>query len=422
MFWLQGPDKYGTPLLRRWDSDGSVHDVTLPAFGSDIIQDSNDALLLSAAGVAYVSISYYNPSLGRNCTSLFAVRCDDGALLWSIDRHPFIDAMAMHTPPSPAPPALLALSSQSRQLLMYSALTGTLAASTPLHDPASGRSCMAVSDDGSIAIIQERDDTFGNNKIAAYRCVRIVPLQPAAVSPPHALTRVLYSSLSPLLFAWSAQNASFIGEWPPPLAVAPEQWLGPEFDSVMRARAAISVSLAGITALAFNGTQLWRRRWQYTPPFIDVAYVGDFAVSSFSSSGSGWCGTVFVLVANSDRAGYVLALNCSGGLIAAFSLYMRVTQYVGPNLLLDADGVTVYVSTMDQCSGAYQNACLTLVALQLQPQLDGSFALVKLWLSPPYSEIEGEGFMAVGPFKGQLAFLNWYGLFVLGAAAERSLV
>jgi hypothetical protein len=134
----------------------------------------------------------------------------------------------------------------------------------------------------------------------------------------------------------------------------------------MDARAVISVSVAGITALALNGTQLWRQQWLNTPPFIDVAYVGDFAVSSFSSSGSGWCGTVFVLVANSDRAGYVLAINCSGGVIASFSLYMRVTQYVGPNLLVDADGATVYVSTMDQCEGAYQNACLALVALQLQ--------------------------------------------------------
>lgn len=188
----------------------------------------------------------------------------------------------------------------------------------------------------------------------------------------------------------------------------------------MDARAVISVSVAGITALALNGTQLWRQRWLYTPPFIDVAYVGDFAVSSFSPSRSAWCGTVFVLVANSDRSGYVLAINCSGGLVAAYSLYMRITQYVGPNLLVDADGATVYVSTMDQCTGTYQNACLALVALQLQAQPDGSYAFVKLWLSPPYTAIEGEGFMAIGPLKGQLAFLNWYGLFVLGAAAQHS--
>jgi hypothetical protein len=188
---------------------------------------------------------------------------------------------------------------------------------------------------------------------------------------------------------------------------------------VLDARAVISVSVAGITVLALNGTQLWRDKWAYTPPFIDVAYVGDFAVSSFSAHGTVQCGTVFVLVANSDRAGYVLAINCSGGLVAAYSLYMRITQYVGPNLLLDADGVTVYVSTMDQCEGAYQNACLALVALQLQAQADGSYAFVKLWLSPPYTAIEGEGFMAIGPHAGQLAFLNWYGLFVLGTAAAR---
>jgi len=185
----------------------------------------------------------------------------------------------------------------------------------------------------------------------------------------------------------------------------------------MDARAVISVSVAGITVLALNGTQLWRKQWSYTPPFVDVAYVGDFAVSSFSSNRTQQCGTVFVLVANSDRAGYVLAINCSGGLVAAYSLYMRITQYVGPNLLLDSDGVTVYVSTMDQCVGTYQNACLALVALQLQAQTDGSYALVKLWLSPPYTTIEGEGFMAIGPHAGQLVFLNWYGLFVLGAAA-----
>jgi hypothetical protein len=170
VFWCQGPGKYGTPLLRRWDIDGSVHDVTLPAFGSDIIQDSNDALLLSELGIAYISISYYNPSAGPNCTSLFAVHCDDGAVLWSILSHPFIDAMAMHAPYSSSAPVLLALSSQSRQLLMYDALAGTLSAATPLHDYASGRSSMAVSNDGSVAVIQERDDTFGHNKIAVYRC------------------------------------------------------------------------------------------------------------------------------------------------------------------------------------------------------------------------------------------------------------
>jgi len=74
VFWLQSPGRDGTPLLRRWDVDGSVHDVTLPTLGSDIIIDSNDALLLSDAGVAYITFSYYNPSACFNCTSLFAVR------------------------------------------------------------------------------------------------------------------------------------------------------------------------------------------------------------------------------------------------------------------------------------------------------------------------------------------------------------
>jgi hypothetical protein len=174
VFWLQGPGKYGTPLLRRWDIDGSVHDVTLPTFGSDIIQDSNDALLLSDAGVAYVTFSYYNPSACVNCTSLIAVRCDDGATLWSINYHPFIDAMSTYTPHPSSPPVLLALSSQSRQLLRYDGLTGTLSAATKLHDYTSGRSSMAVSNDGSIAVIQERDDTFGHNKIAAYRCAQCI--------------------------------------------------------------------------------------------------------------------------------------------------------------------------------------------------------------------------------------------------------
>jgi hypothetical protein len=225
-----------------------------------------------------------------------------------------------------------------------------------------------------------------------------------------ATSHSLHCSLTPLSFSWSAENASFVGQWPPPLAVAPQHWLGPEFNSVMDARAVISVSVAGITTLALNGTQLWRRQWLSTPPFIDVAFVGDFAVSSFSSNGSTQCGTVFVLVANSDRAGFVLALNCSGGFIAA---------YVGPNLLVDVDGITVYVSTMDQCEGPHTNACLALVALQLQVQADGRYALVMLWLSSPYTAIEGEGFMAIGPHAGQLSFLNWYGLFLLGAAAGR---
>ena len=205
VFWLQGAGKV---LFRRWDVDASVFDVMLPTFGSDIIEDSNDALLLSDAGVAYITFSYYSPSTCSNCTSIFAVRCDDGAILWSFNYHTFVDAMAMYKT------ALVVLSSQSRRLLMYSTLfrncvilplsqlshlasfatvtscyicstlcdtlrmydaaTGKLLASSSIYDSISDRSAMAVSDDGSVAIVQERDDTFGHNKIAAYRC----PLTP----------------------------------------------------------------------------------------------------------------------------------------------------------------------------------------------------------------------------------------------------
>jgi hypothetical protein len=52
---------------------------------------------------------------------------------------------------------------------MYSSATGKLFASTSIYGSISDRSTMAVSDDDSIAIIQERDDTFGHNKLAAYR-------------------------------------------------------------------------------------------------------------------------------------------------------------------------------------------------------------------------------------------------------------
>jgi hypothetical protein len=52
---------------------------------------------------------------------------------------------------------------------MYSSTTGKLFASTSIYGAISDRSTMAVSDDDSIAIIQERDDTFGHNKLAAYR-------------------------------------------------------------------------------------------------------------------------------------------------------------------------------------------------------------------------------------------------------------
>jgi hypothetical protein len=115
VFWLQGAGKV---LLRRWDVDGSVFDVMLPTLGSDIIEDSNDALLLSDEGVAFVTFSYYSPATCLNCTSLFAVRCEDGKTLWSFSYHPFIDAMAMHSQPSSSTSSLLILSSQSRQLLM----------------------------------------------------------------------------------------------------------------------------------------------------------------------------------------------------------------------------------------------------------------------------------------------------------------
>jgi hypothetical protein len=170
LFWLQA-GKYGTPLLRRWDADGSVHDVALPALGSDIIEDSNDPLLISAAGIAYITFSYYNPSVCFNCTSLFAVRCDDGAILWSVDYHPFIDSMAILEPAASSNHALLVMSSQSRQLILYDAVTGKQSAATSLYASISDRSSMAVSSDGAFVVIQERDDTFGHNKLAAYRCL-----------------------------------------------------------------------------------------------------------------------------------------------------------------------------------------------------------------------------------------------------------
>jgi hypothetical protein len=53
---------------------------------------------------------------------------------------------------------------------MYDAATGKLLASSSIYDSISDRSAMAVSVDGSVAIVQERDVTFGHNKIAAYRC------------------------------------------------------------------------------------------------------------------------------------------------------------------------------------------------------------------------------------------------------------
>jgi hypothetical protein len=53
---------------------------------------------------------------------------------------------------------------------MYDAATGKLLASSSIYDSISDRSSMAVSDDGSVAIVQERDDTFGHSKLAAYRC------------------------------------------------------------------------------------------------------------------------------------------------------------------------------------------------------------------------------------------------------------
>jgi hypothetical protein len=82
---------------------------------------------------------------------------------------------------------------------MYDAATGTLVASTSIYDHISDRSSMAVSDDGSVAIIQERDDTFGHNKVAAYRCSaalrsnrqRVQPLSlPAPQSRPALLLLV----------------------------------------------------------------------------------------------------------------------------------------------------------------------------------------------------------------------------------------
>jgi hypothetical protein len=66
---------------------------------------------------------------------------------------------------------------------MYNAATGKLFASTSIYDFISDRSSMAISDDGSVAVIQERDDTFGHNKIAAYRFTGITPALKKLTAP-----------------------------------------------------------------------------------------------------------------------------------------------------------------------------------------------------------------------------------------------
>lgn len=60
---------------------------------------------------------------------------------------------------------------------------------------------------------------------------------------------------------------------------------------------------------------------------------------------------IYLLAASEDQGStYVLALNASGACVATFHIYAYVTQFVGPTLLVDPDGVTVYVPVDYSCA------------------------------------------------------------------------
>jgi hypothetical protein len=74
---------------------------------------------------------------------------------------------------------------------------------------------------------------------------------------------------------------------------------------------------------------------------------------------------VYLLAASEDQGStYVIALNASGACVATHHIYADVTQFVGPTLLVDPDGVTVYVPVDYSCANY-------LCPLSMQVRLHG---------------------------------------------------
>jgi hypothetical protein len=96
VFWNDSSQGAGFPFLRRWDNPGpgggppAYVDAPLPNVGSDIMTDARDALWLGLAGpevlAAFVTLSYYNTSLGLNQSALYCFAAEGMELMWSVVR------------------------------------------------------------------------------------------------------------------------------------------------------------------------------------------------------------------------------------------------------------------------------------------------------------------------------------------------
>jgi hypothetical protein len=252
---------------------------------------------------------------------------------------------------------------------------------------------------------------------------------------------------------WKAYNKTFAGQWPPPLASVPAGWLGAAWGA---GPGLLSVSPSGVGATSSNGTGVWMTRFDYVAP-TGFALM-DFAVAPkylFTLGSTGFnSGNSYLLVFNSTGARVAIAtlwevgararararvvacacgavpnwfvrLIATGGWAAAPARLRRVhprpallgvlvtracglqnvSQFEGPTLLVDPDGVTVYVPAFYSC--ANYKCPVHFEAWRFN---EGNSSLTKLWLTDSTASVDAEGFMTYGPAPGSLVLSNRDGL------------
>jgi hypothetical protein len=196
---------------------------------------------------------------------------------------------------------------------------------------------------------------------------------------------------------WLTKHDSYTGEYPSPLLTVPPGWLPASFNS--SAGGALAVSKRGVSATAANGTVLWDNVF-----YGRFAYVGAYALVP-PAPGVDGSGFLAALTADSNNMGYVALFNSTGAIVATVSLWLAIERYYGANLVLDGDGATLYASGF--CS---QGACQpSIITLHVDTKHGGNLTLLG---SAQVANATYEGQLVVGPRKGELAWVDWNGMYV----------
>lgn len=374
VYWNQ--TNQGFPFLRRWDNPGGpvTHfvDTALPNTGPDVMQDSNDALLLGFAGatpVAFVTLSSYS-NVASASSFLYCIELDSMTVMWSRPNITFIDGMVCTSNGS----TLVTVSSQSREVSFLDPTTGDTLTVIDLYGTMDSRSSVALAPDQDTVYLFMQDSTFNHNQAVAM-------------------------SIAQKNYLWVTVNASFTGSWPPPLSVVPTGWLpgakgkaGPGL---------LCVGTNGVSATSSDGTVLWYSRFARMRPF-GLGFVGDFAVSPL--------GFVFVLGSTPDNLGsYLLAVNASGGYVASQSLGpIRIAQFEGTLMVDPVDGATVYMSLYDTCA---DNKCpMRWSAWRLDYKAPVP-VFNYTWSTSTFPGVDAFGYVAAGQQPGSMLLSNWDGMF-----------